>query len=227
MVHTIQEHPQSLGNANNDFATRVGNEGSDHESEAKELEKDTRIMAEASEEPQFGLDHYMFDEASRIPLYEGAALSGLATTLFILNCCRTQGTSNAFINEMLHLLKMNILPQPNTLPSNEYEASNILKKLRLAYNVIHVCPKGHMLFRGQYENDQNCPQCRLARYKLVGKSFVPHKVLRHFPIIPRLKRMYSTPKQASLMTWHINNRSGDGMVCHAVNFKQWRFIDEK
>ncbi len=27
-VHTIQEYPQSLGNANNDFAARVGNEGS-------------------------------------------------------------------------------------------------------------------------------------------------------------------------------------------------------
>jgi hypothetical protein len=54
---------------------------------------------------------------------------------------------------MLHPLKMNILP----LPSNEYEASNTLKKLGFAYNVIHGCPKGHMLFRGQYENDQNCP----------------------------------------------------------------------
>jgi len=29
------------------------------------------------------------------------------------------------------------------------------------------------------------------------------------------------------MTWHINNRSGDGMVCHVVDFKQWHFIDEK
>jgi hypothetical protein len=34
MVHMIQEHPQSLGNVNNDFAARVGNEGSDFESEA-------------------------------------------------------------------------------------------------------------------------------------------------------------------------------------------------
>ncbi len=106
-------------------------------------------MAEASEEPQFGPDHFMFDEASRVPLYEGAALSGLAATLLIFNCCCTHGISNAFINEMLCLLKMSILPQPNTLPSNEYEASNTLKKLRLAYNVIHACPKGHMLFRGQ------------------------------------------------------------------------------
>jgi hypothetical protein len=109
---------------------------------------------------------------------------------------------------------MNILPQPNTLPSNEYEASNILKKLGLAYNVIHACPKGHMLFCGQYENDQNCPQCGLAQYKFVGKSLVPQKVLRHFPIISRLKMIYNTLRQASLMTWHLNNRSGDGMVLH-------------
>jgi hypothetical protein len=124
---------------------------------------------------------------------------------------------------MLHPLKMNILP----LPSNEYEASNTLKKLGLSYNVTHVCQKGHMLFCGQYENDQNCPQCGLAQYKIVGKSLVPQKVLRHFPIIPRLKRMYNTPGQASVMTWHINNRNGDGMVHHATNFKQWCFIDEK
>ncbi len=81
-------------------------------------------MAEAYEEPQFGPNHSMFDEASRVPLYEGTTLSRLVATLLILNCCRTHGTSNVFINEMLHLLKMNILP----LPSNEYEASNTLKK---------------------------------------------------------------------------------------------------
>jgi len=96
-VHTIQEHPQSLGNANNDFAARVGNEGSDHESE--ELEEDTRIMAEAFEEPQFGSNHSMFNETSRVPLYEGATLFGLATTLLILNCCHTHGIS------MLSLMK--------------------------------------------------------------------------------------------------------------------------
>jgi hypothetical protein len=87
----------------------------------------------------------------------------LAATLLPLNCCRTHGTSNAFINEMLHLLKMSILPQPNTLPSNEYKTLNTLKKIGFAYNVIHACPKGHMLLHGQYENDQNYPQCRLSQ----------------------------------------------------------------
>jgi hypothetical protein len=31
--------------------------------------------------------------------------------------------------------------------------------------------------------------------------------------------MYSTPGQASLMIWHVNNKSGDGMVRHATNSK--------
>jgi hypothetical protein len=28
------------------------------------------------------------------------------------------------------------------------------------------------------------------------------------------------------MAWHINNKSGDGMVRYATNFKQWCFIYE-
>jgi len=28
------------------------------------------------------------------------------------------------------------------------------------------------------------------------------------------------------MTWHVNNTNGDGMVRHAADSKQWRFIDE-
>jgi len=82
-------------------------------------------MGEAPKEPPFELDHSMFDEESRVLLYEGATLLGLTTTLLILNCCCTHGTSNLFINEMLHLLKMSILPQPNTLPKNEYQTSSI------------------------------------------------------------------------------------------------------
>jgi hypothetical protein len=28
------------------------------------------------------------------------------------------------------------------------------------------------------------------------------------------------------MTWHVNNRSGDGMVRHATDSKQWHFIEK-
>lgn len=122
-MQLVQKDPQTLRNANNDIpATRVRNEGLDHEKEVEKLEEDIAIMVEAPEEPQFGPNHSMFNEASQVPLYEAATLSRLVVVvLLILNCCRTHGINNVFINEMLNVLKMNNLPQPNTLPSSELQ----------------------------------------------------------------------------------------------------------
>ncbi len=50
------------------------------------------------------------------------------------------------------------------------------------------------------------------RYKMVGKSKVANKMLRHFPLGPRLQQMYSTLAQAKLMVWHLNNQSVGGLV---------------
>jgi hypothetical protein len=66
-----------------------------------------------------------FEKMARIPLYENSQTSSLCVTLLILNCCRTHGTSNVFIIELLGLLKNTTLPTPNTLPSFEHETSNM------------------------------------------------------------------------------------------------------
>ena len=55
-------------------------------------------------------------------------------------------------------------------------------------------------------------------------SMVPVKVLRHFPLIPRLRRMFSTPHLASLMTWHGNNVSHDGKMRGPYDSPQWEHI---
>ncbi len=120
----IQEGLETHGNKNRDDVKGTLGVGLDGETKLEEFEKDIEIMGEAPKEPPFELDHSMFGEESRVPLYEGATLLGLTTALLILNCCRTHGTSNLFINEMLHLLKMSILPQPNIFPKNEYQASS-------------------------------------------------------------------------------------------------------
>jgi hypothetical protein len=39
--------------------------------------------------------------------------------------------------------------------------------------------------------------------------------------------MFNILKQTSLMTWHLDNQSVNGLVWHAANSKQWKFIDEK
>lgn len=127
------------------------------------------------------------DIAATLPLFDGASLSMLSATLLILNCCRTHNVSNAFVNELLMLLNMSILPRGNVLPKSEYETSKMLKNFGLAYDIIHACPKGCVLFRGDLENEENCPECGSSRFRRSGHSIVPALVLRHFPLIPRLQ----------------------------------------
>lgn len=52
------------------------------------------------------------------------------------------------------------------------------------------------------------------------------KVLRHFPLIPRVQRMFRSPMISKLLRWHDENRSsrdgGDGLVRHPCDSKAWR-----
>ncbi len=72
---------------------------------------------------------------------------------------------------------------------------------------------------------QECPKCGAPRYRVVGRSQVPVKVVRHFPLAARLLRMYRAPAIAELMTWHNKNQSTDGKVRHAPNSKAWAHIN--
>jgi hypothetical protein len=72
-----------------------------------------------------------------------------------------------------------------------------------------------------------CTKCHKPRFKRVGKSLVPTKVLRYFLLIPRLKRMYSTPVMAVLMVWHRLGRSTDGLIWHVIDSLQWKWVDEQ
>ena len=164
------------------------------------------------------------DIAATLPLYEGSTLSMLCATLLIVNCCKTHGVSNMFMNELLMLLSMSILPVGNSLPKTEYEATKILRRLGLAYNMIHACPNGCCLFKGALENNEQCPVCEHERYRMSGRSRVPHLILRHFPLIPQLQRMFSSKKLSSLNVWHHFHKSEDGKMRHTADSRQWDFV---
>lgn len=172
----------------------------------------------------------LLESSATTPLYARASLTTLGATLILLNSLRTHGASNVLINELFAILSKSILPGINSLPTSEYAASKTLKQLGLAYDTIHACPgpKACILFRGDEHKDlQNCPECGAARFKQVGKALVPAKVLRHFPLIPRLKRMFSTPLQAKYMTWHARNLSEPGVMRHAADSFQWKFVNNR
>ena len=134
----------------------------------------------------------------------------------------TQG--NKCISEMLHLLAKVILPKPNSMPATETIASSMVSRLGLRYAAIDACRNGCVLFRKGYAELETCPACQSSRFRRVGLSKVPQKVLRHFPLIPRLRRMFSTPHLASLMTWHGQNISRDGKMRGPYDSPQWEHI---
>jgi len=150
--------------------------------------------------------------ASQTPLFCGSPLSRLDMTLMFLNVCRTHKATNACISEMLHLLSKVIFPLPNSLPTTETIASSMVSRLGLKYDAIDACRIGCVLFRKGNAKLETCPACHTSRFRRVGLSKVPQKVLRHFPLIPRLRRMFSTPHLARLMTWHGHNISRDGKM---------------
>ncbi len=51
------------------------------------------------------------------------------------------------------------------------------------------------------------------------------KVVRHFPLVPRLLRMYRATGTCELMTWHSQNKSMDGKVRHVPDSRAWEHID--
>jgi hypothetical protein len=144
-----------------------------------------------------------------------------------MNICGNHNVPNILVSEILTFLKKTVLPEDNIAPSNMYEAKKLISNLGMNYESIHACPDGHVLFRGEHAESLSCPQCGKHRYRNVGVSKVPAKVLRHFPIIPRLQRMYKCKSISEMMTWTADNKSLDGLQRHIGDSKHWYEIDEK
>jgi hypothetical protein len=167
------------------------------------------------------------NDECRTPIFCGSNLSRLDFTLMFMNVCRTHKVTNACITELLHLFSKVILPVPNSLPTSEGIATSMVSRLGLKYDAIDSCRNGCVLFRREYAELETCPICEADRFKRVGVSRVPAKVLRHFPLVPRLKRIFSTPQLAELMTWHGSNMSTDGRMRGPYDSLQWQHVKEK
>ena len=135
-------------------------------------------------------------EHARTPLFAGVTTSRLVSTLLLLNCFAVFGVSNAFADELLQLLHI-LLPSDNYLPRSHHGARKYVVKLGLFYHIIHACCNGCCLFRKELHDAKSCPKCNAPKYKSES-SQIPSKILRHFPLIPRLKRLYRCKRLAEL-----------------------------
>ncbi|KAL0558956.1 hypothetical protein IC582_003545 [Cucumis melo] len=118
----------------------------------------------------------------------------------------------------------------STIPSSFYEAKRKLRDLGLGYETIHACKYDCVLYWKEFADLQHCPTCGEARYKVNdnrGKK-IPHKVLRHFPLVPRLQRLFVSQEGSADMRWHRDKRvETDDVLRHPADAEGWKHFDSE
>jgi hypothetical protein len=127
-------------------------------------------------------------------------------------------------------------PLEADLPKTYYQVKRIIHALGLDYVKIHACPKDCMLFRGDAAKKVFCDVCESSRWndaKNIGsaakpkKKKKPAKVLRYFPLIPRIQRLFSTTKTSEDMQWHDVGRTKDGKLRHPADGEAWEDFNRR
>ena len=143
-----------------------------------------------------------------------------------MNMCVVFGVSNNFTSELLRYLSEDLLPKGNKLPRSHYTTAKTIRKLGMNYNNIHACPDGCVLYEDDHAKLNACPKCSKSRW-MEGTNSVPSKVIRHFLLIPRLKRMWRSPKIAGMLTGYTKHVSEDGIMRSVIDSPAWKHIDSE
>ncbi|XP_065623713.1 uncharacterized protein LOC136065019 [Quercus suber] len=167
------------------------------------------------------------EEDAKRELYPGCTdYSILKFVIEMLNVKVMTNLSNKGLDMMLELLTK-VLPKGNLVPRSTYEAKKILRDLGMSYEHIDACKNDCALFWKENINLDKCPVCEVPRYKdtrAQGKM-IPHKVLRYFPLTPRLRRLYMSSQRAKDMRWYIDKRVDDGIMRHPADSEEWKEFD--
>ncbi|XP_050238195.1 uncharacterized protein LOC126687682 [Mercurialis annua] len=121
------------------------------------------------------------------------------------------------------------LPKGETLPSSSDEDKKLMRDLGLGYVIIDACVNDCVLFWKENENLDTCPTCKAPRWKLgFGKrKKVAQKILRHFPLVPRLQRLFMSKDIGENMRWHKEKRVDDDTIRHLADATEWKDFDQK
>ena len=137
----------------------------------------------------------LIEEAKR-ELYPGCInFSRFTFVIKMLHVKSYYRITNSEFSTILKIL-LEAFPQFNTIPKSYDEAKKMLRELGLGYESIHVCPNNCVLFRKENKKKDSCPVCGASRWKDPERKKVPAKVLRHFPLVPRLQRMFVSKKRS-------------------------------
>ena len=123
------------------------------------------------------------------------------------------------------------LPPDNLILEDYYRAKKIVSKLGLTAKKIDCYANGCMLFyTKEWKALQECKFCGITQYSLkkVGKGKYKEvyvKRMHYFPLISKLKRLYTLMSYAPHMRWHYENRHEYRVFCHLPDGETWKHFD--
>nr|XP_017216852.1 PREDICTED: uncharacterized protein LOC108194417 [Daucus carota subsp. sativus] len=183
-------------------------------------------------------DFYKLVQEGKQPLFPGSenfTQLGFIVRLYQLKC--SHGFTESAFSGILQLLK-EAFPNVN-LPSYFSVAKKMIRDLGLDYEKIHACPNDCMLYWSENKDEIKCKFCGASRWVVPKKdnrapfstkvqensSKIPAKVLRYFPLKPRLQRLFMCKEYSELMKWHAVGRTKDGKLRHPADAEGWRSMD--
>ncbi|XP_047339972.1 uncharacterized protein LOC124943518 [Impatiens glandulifera] len=191
-------------------------------------------VEEANEEAK---KFYRLLDDSRQHLYQGSGVSKSSALLKLLHLKNIGQWTNESFTMLLKLLKEEILPENSTFSDSYYEAKKFIRDIGLSYEKIDTCKNDCMLFCKDSKYLDSCRVCGLSRWndeintreariKANGKKN-PNKILRYFPLSPKLQRMFMCSKTAPYMRWHCDARIDDEVLRHPADSMAWKSFDKE
>jgi hypothetical protein len=189
---------------------------------------DLYVQAEADgEQPRFAR---VLEDAKKAlsPGSRHSKFPFMVRMLYIKSCYRI---NNEGFSTMMNLISSGY--PKSELPNSYDEAKKYVRGLGLGYENIHVCKNNCVLFRdsktSKYAKLNVCPVCKESRWKdKTGTKQVPHKVLKHFPLLPRLKRIYASKRTSEETQWQKKVRTPvENVMSHPADGNAWKCFDSK
>ncbi|XP_042952270.1 uncharacterized protein LOC122289358 [Carya illinoinensis] len=115
-------------------------------------------------------------------------------------------------------------------PDSYNEARRLQRGLGFTYTKIHVCPNDCALFWKDNADKDACPKCNASRWasSTTNQKRLSQKVLRYFPLKPRLQRLFISRKTAQAMRWHVEERVDEpNFMRHPADSRVWKDFDNK
>ncbi|CAM8987392.1 unnamed protein product [Rhodiola kirilowii] len=162
---------------------------------------------------------------AQTPIYVGSDKTILETIFSAMKVKVDNGWSDKSFNDHLRITR-ELLPNPNNYPGSYREVKTLLKNMGMGYEVIHACEYGCVLYYKDFKNLEQCPMCHESQYvNGDDDSKIPRKVVRYFPLTPRLQRLYMSPHIAKGMRWHGERKVKKGLIRHPADREAWKEFD--